>query len=103
MTIKDLNCSTCPDGFPCGITGVRLAFIKKSSALRILTETSGCIYHPRMKEWIMQDELKELERLKEGHRVNCFDYGMSKEQHEDNGQYLAYNHAINIIKNGVEK
>lgn len=47
--------------------------------------------------------VEELERLKQKHSVNCFDYGMSKEQHEDHGQYLAYNHAINIIKNGVGK
>jgi len=47
--------------------------------------------------------VEELERLKQNHNVNCFDYGMSKEQHEDHGQYLAYNYAIEIIKNGVEK
>ena len=62
-----------------------------------------CLEHPRIREHLMKDVIEELERLKEKHRVDCFDYGMSKEQHEDHGQYLAYNYAISLIKNRVEK
>ena len=91
LTINDLNCYTCPDGFPCGITGIKSSSIKKSIALCGMVGRCGCMYHPFALQVLAKPVIEELERCKREESILP----------EDTPQYcfdMAIKYAIKLLK-----
>jgi len=64
----------------------------------------GCLSHPGAREYLMKDVIKELERLKhESYNTPRFPSEMSKLNYEEYRRYLAYTHAISLIRDGVSR
>lgn len=102
MTDNPCNCSTCTThDFP--ENGCELKHCHLSDDEKELIRLVGCLSHPQSREYLMKPVIEELDQLL---TMNVLEYQTNPDSHqkERSGAYSkAFNRAISLIKNGVDK
>lgn len=97
--VHPCNCSTCSskcEDYKNHELNDKMFGTSEIEDLEYFTQNHGCLFHPKVREYLMKDEIAELERLKQ-HAINGL------ESHDDfkiewDWRIKAFEEAIKLLK-----